>query len=129
MEWMNFLQEFFNLCVIPLLALLTKYIVNAITTYCTARLQNAQNEKEAKYITLLEKTITNCVIATNQTYVQSLKDKKAFDAAAQKEAFEKTYSTVFKSLSTDAVVCLNNIFGDLEKYVTERIEAEVYLQK
>jgi hypothetical protein len=32
-------------------------------------------------------TITNCVIATNQTYVNSLKEQGKFDEAAQKEAF------------------------------------------
>jgi len=36
---------------------------------------------------MLDDTITKCVIATNQTYVDSLKDKNAFDKAAQEEAF------------------------------------------
>jgi hypothetical protein len=36
---------------------------------------------------MLNRTITECVIATNQTYVETLKQQGKFDEEAQKIAF------------------------------------------
>jgi hypothetical protein len=48
------------------------------------------NELADKYVQMLTDTITACVIATNQTYVEPLKKQGKFDAEAQKHAFELT---------------------------------------
>ena len=61
----------------------------------------------------MNKTVTNCVIATNQTYVDALKDKNAFTAEAQKEALQKTYTAIMNILSADAITYLTNATGDL----------------
>ena len=82
-----------------------------------------------KYIALLTDTITKCVIATNQTYVDSLKNKDAFDKAAQKEAFQKTLDAVLAILSDDIKIYINNTFGDVEAYITTQIEAAVNQNK
>ena len=78
---------------------------------------------------MLAETITECVIATNQTYVNALKDKNAFDLDAQKEAFKRTYEAVMSILSEDAIHYLENIYGDLNAYITGKIEAEVNKNK
>jgi hypothetical protein len=77
----------------------------------------------------LSDTIISCVIATNQTYVNALKDKNMFDAAAQKEAFTRTYDAVMSILSIDAVKFLNGAVGDLDAYIRKTIEAQVNLNK
>ena len=74
-------------------------------------------------------TISACVIATNQTYVNSLKGQNAFDAEAQKKAFEMTYNAVIAVLSEDAKDYLTNIYGDLSVYIMNMIEAEVNRSK
>ena len=84
---------------------------------------------EAKYMTMLAETITDCVLATNQTYVEALKDKNAFDEEAQKEAFKQTYEAVLAVLSDDAKEYLTNAYGDLTIYLTQKIEAEVNINK
>lgn len=78
---------------------------------------------------MLSDTITNAVIATNQTYVDNLKDKNAFDADAQKEAFEKTYEAIMKTLNAEAYKYLQEAYVDLETYIRTRIESEVKTQK
>jgi hypothetical protein len=70
-------------------------------------------------------TITKCVIATNQTYVNSLKEQNAFDAEAQKTAFNKTMNAVLEILSEDAKQYIIETTGDLNTYLTNLIEAEV----
>lgn len=80
-------------------------------------------------MTLLQDTVISCVIATNQTYVDSLKEQGKFDAEAQKAAFQKTYDAVMQILTEDAVKYLNEVLGDLDKYVNTMIESQVNLQK
>ena len=78
-----------------------------------------------KYMTLLEKTITDCVIATNQTYVESLKQQGRFDMEAQKEAFRKSADAVMLILNEDAREYLSTVVGDLDIYIAKKIEASV----
>ena len=123
------LNEIFEVCIIPLLGVLTAYLVKFINAK-SAELANArQNELERKYITMLNDTITDCVIATTQTYVDSLKKQGAFNADAQKMAFTMTYTSVMNLLTEEATEYLNEAVGDLNLYITQKIEAEVNLNK
>ena len=78
---------------------------------------------------MLAQTITDCVIATNQTYVEALKNKNAFDKDAQIEAFRMTYEAVLNILSDDAKEYLQQAMGDFEGYIIQKIEAEVSANK
>lgn len=129
MDTMTILQQIFQVCVIPLLGVLTTYIVMFIKKKTESLQKQSDNELYIKYITMLDDTITKCVIATNQTYVDSLKDKNAFDKAAQEEAFQKTYTAVMAILSKDAQEYLNNAVGDLNTYITNSIQAQVKINK
>ena len=100
MEWMILLQQIFEVCIVPLLGVLTCYIVNYIKAKTAELNTNNSNELLTKYLTMLSDTVCDCVIATNQTYVEALKNKNAFDAEAQKIAFEMTYNAVIKVLSS-----------------------------
>jgi transcriptional regulator len=78
---------------------------------------------------MLDKTIEDCVLATKQTYVETLKKNGEFDEAAQKEAFEKTKEAILNILNEDAKEYLNKAYGDLNTYITQKIESEVNLTK
>ena len=123
------LNEIFEVCIIPLLGVLTAYLVKFINVKSAELANSRQNELERKYITMLNDTITDCVIATTQTYVDSLKKQGAFDADAQKMAFTMTYTSVMNLLTEEATEYLNEAVGDLNLYITQKIEAEVNLNK
>ena len=129
MEWMIILQQVFELCIIPLLGIITVYIVQFIKTKTKELNSNNSNEVLSKYIEMLSNTICECVIATKQTYVDSLKKQGRFDAEAQKKAFEMTYNAVIEILSEEAKVYLASVYGDLTAYITNMIEAEVNKNK
>ena len=129
MDWMLMLYQIFELCVIPLLGILTMYLVKFIRMKSQEITDKTDNELADKYIQMLTDTITACVIATNQTYVESLKKQGKFDAEAQKHAFELTYNAVVAVLSDEAKHYLASIYGDLTAYITTRIEAEVNVSK
>ena len=129
MDWMLMLYQIFELCVVPLLGILTMYLVQFIRMKSQEITDKTDNELADKYIQMLTDTITACVIATNQTYVESLKKQGKFDAEAQKHAFELTYNAVIAVLSDEAKHYLASIYGDLTAYITTRIEAEVNVSK
>lgn len=129
MDWLNILQQIFELCIIPLLAIITRSLVIYISTKKDELKNKTNNELAKKYLDLLNDTIANCVIATNQTYVEALKKENAFTAEAQKTAFEKTYQAVIVTLSEEAQKYLPEVVGDLRTYITQKIEASVNQNK
>ena len=129
MEWLPLLYQILEVCVIPLLGVLTAYLVKYIKIKSAEIQATVDNDTADKYIALLSDTITACVIATNQTYVEALKKNNAFTAEAQKEAFKLTYNAVMAVLTEEAEKCLSEIYGDLAAYITAKIEAEVNLSK
>lgn len=122
---MELLIQIFQVCVIPLLGILTKYLVDFLSAKRDEINTKVDNETTQKYINMIYETVTNCVIATNQTYVNSLKESNSFDAEAQKEAFNKTMDSILSILSDDAKEYISAITGDINIYLTQLIEAEV----
>jgi hypothetical protein len=134
--YLRLLSEIFEVCIIPLLGILTAYAVSYLKAkkeeiLAKIKTNKTQEEKElmSKYLDMVEKTVTNCVMTTNQTYVDSLKQEGKFDADAQKIAFDKTLDAVLAILSEDAKVYLTQIFGDLNVYLTNLIESQVKINK
>lgn len=126
---MEILQQIFELCVVPLLGILTTYLVKLIRKKNKELDEKVSKEVSRKYIDMLADTITDCVVSTNQTYVDALKAANAFDKEAQEKAFELTYNKIMNVLTEDAKEYLTTIYGDLEIYITTKIESEVKLYK
>ena len=129
MNSITLLQQIFAVCIIPLLGVLTAFAVAYIKAKMNELSAAADNATEQKYLKMISETITKCVIATNQTYVDSLKNKDAFNKEAQKEAFELTYNAVLGILSDDSKDYIAEAFGDAETYLTTLIEEAVNKNK
>lgn len=117
--------QIFQMSIIPLLGILTKYLINFLTAKRDEINSKIDNEIAKKYTNMIYQTIVDCVIATNQTYVDSLKKSGSFDEAAQKEAFNRTMNAVLTILSDDAKDYITETTGDLNTYLTQMIEAYV----
>lgn len=126
---MELLTQIFEVCILPLLGILTTFFVKWVNARIGEISDNRKNETEKKYLDMLNNTISDCVIATTQTYVDALKKQGAFDAEAQKVAFNMTYEAVIKLLTDEAQIYLNEAVGDLNLYITQKIESEVNLNK
>ena len=123
------LYDILKLCLVPLLGVLTAYLVKWLNAKEKEILDKVENDTGDKYVAMLFDTIEICVRATTQTYVDSLKKQNAFDAAAQKVAFQMTYDAVTAVLTDEARTYLTSIYGDLNAFITTKIEAEVKAQK
>ena len=119
------IQQIFEVCIIPLLSLLTGYIISFIKSKNKVFQAEIDNELYKKYMDMLEKTITNCVIATNQTYTDAMKKAGTFNLEQQKQAFQLTYNAVLAILTEEATEYLQSAVGDLNVYITKKIEATV----
>lgn len=122
-------REIIEVCVIPLLGILTKYLIDFLSAKRVEIKHKADNELAKKYTDMIYDTITSCVIATNQTYTESLKQSGDFDVESQKQAFQKTMEAVLAVLTEDAKDYISSTTGDLNVYLTQLIEKEVNKNK
>lgn len=121
--------QFIEICVIPLFGILVKYLIDFLSAKRDELKAKTNNETAQKYTDMIYNTVVNCVIATNQTYVNSLKDSGSFDESAQKEAFNRTMSAVMAILNEDAKEYISEATGDINVYLTQLIESEVNKRK
>ena len=129
MDWMKVLEQVFNLIIYPVLSIAGIYLTYLISVKIKELKQKTDDETKKKYLDMLNETIANAVLATTQTYVDALKKEGKFDLEAQKAAFQQTYEAVMKVLTTEAIKYITESVGDLETYVTNKIEAEVKITK
>lgn len=129
MDWMKVLQQVFELVVYPVLSVGGIYLTYLISVKIKELKQKTNDDNAKKYLDMLNETIASAVLATTQTYVEALKKEGKFDLDAQKSAFAQTYEAVMKVLTDDAKKYIVTVVGDLETYVTNRIEAQVKLTK
>lgn len=119
----------FQLVLIPIAGILTKFIVEWLSAKSLEIQNKVDSDTADKYVAMLTDTITNCVVATNQTYVDALKKEGKFDAAAQEIAFQLTKEAVLTILNEEAKNYLSALYGDLDKFISYKIESEVKLNK
>lgn len=107
----------------------TAYIVNFLNQKSKQLAEQTENAKAKHYIDEVTTAVTTAVTATSQTYVDSLKNKNAFTKEAQAEALEKAKDTALAIISPAAAEFIKEVYGDLENYLTAKIEETVRVQK
>lgn len=125
MNWVEILNQIFQLVLVPLLGILTTWFVKWVNSKIENQKVATENELYRKYLTMFQDTVERSVIMTNQTYVDALKNKNAFTAEAQKEAFEMTYKQVISLMTDEAKNYLSNVVGDFDEFTKMYIESIV----
>lgn len=129
MNWMLILSQIFEIVILPLLGIGTTYVIALVRAKIQEMKEKKQDVLYHKYLDMLSDTVTDCVLATTQTYVETLKKEGKFDLEAQKIAFTRTYENVMAILADEAKEYLQTAIGDLSAYVENMIEAEVNRNK
>ena len=112
-----------------LISVLVAFLIRFINIKANELKSKVDDKTEYKYIEMISNTIAKCVTEINQTYVENLKDKNMFTAAAQKEAFNNCLKSVEKLLPDECKKYITETYKDLEAYLKVQIEAEVNKQK
>lgn len=128
-EILNNISPILSNILILIITTLSSYIVTYINKKKKALQLEMDDMLAIKYTDMIEKTIIDCVNATNQTYVEALKKDNAFTKEAQAEAFNRTLNSVMKILSDDCLEYLTTITTDVNAYIYNKIEAEVNYAK
>ena len=125
----EFLRDAFMAVITAAVPVLTAYIVVLIRRVGDNAAANAESVTVKTYITEVTEAIAAAVAATNQTYVDGLKNAGRFDLAAQAEAAQKALDACMASISPAAQSFIEEAYGGIREYLTTRIEAEVRKQK
>lgn len=109
-------------------------IVTGLATWLSSALVKFLNEKIkdkklTNWLTQIVDIITSAVKFTYQTYVEELKGKDIFTKEAQEKALNETYERVKNQLSKEAIKFIEENYGDVEKWIKEKIEAVIYSLK
>ena len=106
-------------------------------TYGICRFANART-KQIESITgyeysdvlwRIESIVENCVIETNETFVNKLKEKGEFTKEKQIEAFNKTFETAYSELSNGMSELMEDEGVNVANLITTLIEKMVKKRK
>ena len=123
------LQEIFFTCLLPLIGILCSYAIMFIKSKVSELKETNENELFNKYLDMLVGFVETCVIATNQTYVDSLKEQGRFGPEEHDIAYHKTFDAI-KALMTDEMQkVLSEVYSDLDFYISQLIQEQVNVVK
>lgn len=122
---MKVLEIMTAVVIIPSVPIVAKYLVDALREWAESKALEMENSAIAEYLIDITDIISQAVISTTQTYVDSLKSQGKFDAEAQKIAFEMTKNTVRVLLTEDAVEFIAKMYGDVDLWLDTKIEQMV----
>lgn len=122
-------QEIQNILLSALGVIITG-LATWLSTYIVKLLDEKIKDKQfARWLSQIIEIITNAVKCTYQTYVEALKDKNMFTKEAQEEALKRTLQSVKSQLSQESIKFIEDNFGDVEKWLIEKIESIIYSLK
>lgn len=125
----SLINEIFQACIIPLLTVLTSYVIKYVKVKEDEIKASVKNELEKKYIEIISDTVTKCVLTTNQTYVDALKDKESFSKNSQNRAFQQTLTAVKLLLNDEIKAYIVEVYSDIDEFLKVQIEATVNSNK
>jgi len=109
--------------------LATAYLVAFLKRKSAQVAAQTENERAQHHLGEITNAVTTAVTATSQTYVDALKAENAFTKEAQLEALQKAKNTALSILSPAAAQFIADVYGDLNEYLTAKIEETVRVQK
>lgn len=119
---MEFVQNILYAIITAAVPVLTVYACKFLQALYEEHKGKIKNETIRTVLGNVTDMIASAVTTTTSTYVKSLKAEGLFDADAQKEAFNKTYEAVKQQLTAESKEIIEQVYGDIETYLTNKIE-------
>ena len=123
------LQEIFFTCLLPLIGILCSYGIAFMRKKVKEMQDNANNDLFNKYSDMLMGIVETCVIATNQTYVDELKEQGRFGPEEHDIAYHKTFDAIKALLTEEMQKVLTEVYTDLDFYISQLIQEQVNVIK
>lgn len=119
---LEFLQNLLFAVITAAVPVATAYLCKWLASLYEGNKTKIKNEKAQVVLGQVTDMIVAAVETTTSTYVKQLKANNLFDAEAQKEAFNKTLETVKKQITEESANIIAETYGDVETYLTNKIE-------
>lgn len=119
---MEILQNVLYAVITATVPVITGFVCKWLSSLYENNKAKIKNEKAQVTIGQVTDMIMAAVETTTSTYVKQLKIDNLFDAEAQKEAFNRTFEAVKKQLTEESAKIIADTYGDVETYITNKIE-------
>lgn len=123
------LQEIFFTCLIPLIGILCSYGIAFMHKKLKEMQDKVQNDLFNKYSDMLMGIVETCVIATNQTYVDELKEQGRFGPEEHDIAYHKTFDAIKALMTEEMQKVLTEVYTDIDFYISQLIQEQVNVIK
>ena len=128
-EFVSFLWDALHAIVLAVIPLCAGYAIKLIKRKVEQIGAQTDSLELKSLIEQVADAVSTAVTYTSQTFVDSLKKNGLFDTDAQKQALQMSLDKATSLLSDVAKEALEEVYGDLNEYLTSKIEAEVRNQK
>lgn len=128
-EFVSFLWDALHAIVLAVIPLCAGYAIKLIKRKAEQIGAQTDSLELKSLIEQVADAVSTAVTYTSQTFVDSLKRNGLFDTDAQKQALQMSLDKATSLLSDVAKEALEEVYGDLNEYLTSKIEAEVRNQK
>lgn len=125
----NMLQEIFFTCLLPLIGILCSYAIMFMKSKASELKKENDDYLFNKYLDMLVGIVETCVIATNQTYVDELKEQGKFGPDEHDIAYHKTFDAIKALLTEEMQKVLTEVYTDLDFYISQLIQEQVNVIK
>lgn len=88
-----------------------------------------KNEKVNEVLHRVRNLVQDAVLTVQQTFTEQLKKDGKFDKEQQKIALQKAIDIILANLTEEAKDILNEIYGDIYKWLEVQVESTIALWK
>lgn len=88
-----------------------------------------KNEKVNEVLHRVRNLVQDAVLTVQQTFTEQLKKDGKFDKEQQKIALQKAIDIILANLTKEAKDILNEIYGDVYKWLEVQVESIIALRK
>lgn len=125
----EFISSLLQAVIIAAIPVITGFLCKFLATKKNELAAKIDDENAKRLLEEACNAVMTAVICTNQTYVDSLKASGTFTPENQKEAFQKSYETALSIMSAEARDLIDELYGDIQTWLTAKIEAAVKQEK
>lgn len=118
-----------ELVLIPAISVVAVFLVKYFKAKAEEAVTNTDNAALQQLLCEAGDAVTAAVAYTAQTYVDALKAQGSFDSAAQKTALSTALQKAKLLLTQDSGELLSSLYGDLDEWLTTKLEQAVRQQK
>lgn len=129
MDFNDILTVIFKVVIIPVLPVAVAYLIAYLRAKKEELTNSMNNQVVASVLSEAGDAVLQAVEYVSQTYVDNLKAQGKFDVEAQKQAFEKAKEAALTILTQESLELLTSITGDVETWLTTKIEQTVREKK